>query len=172
MREESLRIARSAALDNAMFSACTPASSELAPVRCHQIEMNFRPEIAMSRRALVQEQQRIPDVNRVRVEHLFEQLIGVGELRLELRAHFGADGVAALANARTDRGTQIARSAAELAPHLAHTLLDHARDRSAPARVKRSHHPPLHVGHQHGHAIGGLDRQQQSRSVGDHAIAG
>ena len=70
--------------------------------------MNFRPEIAVSGRALVQKQQRILDVNGVGVEHFFEQLVGVVELRFELGPHFGAHRVAALADARPDRGPQIA----------------------------------------------------------------
>lgn len=37
--------------------------------------------------------------------------------------------------------------------------------------MKGAHHAALYVDHQHRHAVGGLDGQQQIRRVGDQAIA-
>ena len=133
--------------------------------------MNLRPQVAVSRRTLVQKQQRILDVNGIRVKRLLEQFSGIAELRFELGPDLGSDRIAALSDARPDRSAQIAQGAAKLAAHLADTLLDHARNGSAPTRVKRTHHAPLRVGHQHWDTVGGLDRQQESRGVSDHAVA-
>src|ERR1017187_844389 len=172
MREEALGVTRRTSFDDGDVLGSNPRGFELTLVRRHQVEMSLWPEVAVTGRALVQKQHGILDVNRIGVENLFEQFTRIRKLRFELGAHFVAYGIAALAHARPDRRPQIAGRAAELAAHFAYALLYHASDGPSPSRVKRAHHAALHVGHQHGNAVGSLDRQQQSGSVGDHAVSG
>jgi len=139
MRKEALGVACRTSLDDADMLWPHAGSFELSLIRRDQVEMRLRAEVAVSRRALIQEQHRILDVNCVGVEHFFEQLVGVCELRLELRAYFIADRIAALADARSDCCPEIFGHAAELSAHLAHALLDNPSHRSAPPSVKRAH---------------------------------
>ncbi len=81
MREEALGVARRAPIHDRDVFGPYPRIFELAPVRRNQIKVNLRPQIAVSRRTLIQKQQRILDVNGIGVEYLFEQLVGIGELR-------------------------------------------------------------------------------------------
>src|ERR1017187_692407 len=172
MREEALGVTRRTAFDDGDVLGSNPRGFELTLVRRHQVEMSLWPKITMSRRALVQKQHWILGVNRIGVEDLFEQFTRIRKLRFELGAHFVAYGIATLADARPDRGAQIAGRAAELATHFAHALLHHASNRSAPTCVKRAHYAALRIRHQHRNTIGGLDCQQKPGRVGDHAVTG
>src|ERR1017187_8119234 len=172
MREEALGVARRTAFDDGDVLGSNPHGFELTLVRRHQVEMSLWPKITMSRRALVQKQHGILDVNRIGVENLFEQFTRIRKLRFELGAHFVAYGIATLADARPDRRPQIAGRAAELAAHFAYALLYHASDGPSPSRMKRAHHAALHVGHQHGNAVGSLDRQKKAGGVRYHSVSG
>src|SRR5271157_4337282 len=159
MREEASRIARGTSLENADVFLANSGVPQLALVGFNQIEVDFGAELAVSRRPLVQEQQRVAHVNCVGVEHLFEEFVSVGELGLELRAHLGPDLITASPNTRANYGAQIARHTAELPPHFADALLDYASDSPAPACMKSADRTVLHVRNQHRNAIGGLNRQ-------------
>src|SRR5262252_5559465 len=87
MREEPLPLARGAALDDTDVLRADARIQQLPTVRLDQIEVNLRRGIPMSRRSLVQKQQRIPHVERVAVKHLMKQFSRVRKLRLELRDH-------------------------------------------------------------------------------------
>ena len=134
--EEARRIAGGAAVNDADVLLAQTGVFQLAAIGLHQIEMNLRPEIAVTRGALIQEQQRIAHVNRVGVEDLFEEIVGVGELRFELGAHLVTDLIAAAPDAGTDGRPQIARQGAELTPHLADTFFHDARHGSSPAGME------------------------------------
>ena len=80
MGEEARDIARGTTINEGDMVLSHTRVFELTPVRSRQVEMNLRSEIAVSGSALIQEQQWILDVNRIRVKHLCEQLIGIAEL--------------------------------------------------------------------------------------------
>ena len=60
---------------------------------------------------------------------------------------------------------------AEFQPHPPDPILDNALHRSPPSGVKGGHDAPPAVGHQHRHAVGSLDSQQNSRPVGHQSVA-
>jgi hypothetical protein len=170
MGEETLHLARGTSLDNADMFLVNSGVQQLALISFNQIEVDFRAKLAVSRRSLIQEQQRVPYVNRVGIEDLFEEFVSVAELRLELRPHLGTNLIAALPDRWADNGAQIAWRTSELPPHFANALLDNASDGSPPARVKCAHGAVLHVGYQHGNAICGLDDEQQTACIGNHSV--
>ncbi len=125
----------------------------------------------MSRRALVQEEQRISDMQGIGVEAFVKQFARIGKLGFEFGTHLMSHNVAATANAWPDDGTQLAGSAAEMAAHLSDTLLDDARHGSAPTGMEGPDGPALTIHHENRNAVGGLHRQQQARGASDQAIA-
>ena len=72
MGKEPLRVAGGAAVDDGDVVEIEASIFELMPVRCDQVEVNLRTEVAMAGGALVQKQKRVLDVNGVGVEDLFE----------------------------------------------------------------------------------------------------
>lgn len=100
-----------------------------------------------------------------------EQVLGVGELRFELLAHFRPDGVAAGVDSRADGGLNISGLRAEPTPHFSHSFFDDALDRTAPARMENSHGSLFCVYQNDGQTIGGLDREQDAGQTRDEAIA-
>src|SRR6266576_4341497 len=101
-----------------------------------------------------------------------EQAGRIAELRLEPGADFFSDLIAADLNSGADSGLQVTGTAAEATNHLSDALLDDALDGAAPTCVEHADCMALRIHYHHGQAIGGLDRKQQARSRGDHAIAG
>jgi len=100
-----------------------------------------------------------------------EKLIGACEWSVEgfdnLFSHF----VAAGADRRPQRRQQLPGIGPEDAPHISHGFLDHARQRAAPARMNRRHHPPLGIHQQHRQAISDSDRQQDACFCGHQPVS-
>ena len=161
MREKSRGIAGGTTLDYFDVFCCQAKILQLTAVGFHQIEVEFLGRITMSRRALVQEEQRISDMQGIGVEAFVKQFARIGKLGFEFGTHLMSHNVAATANAWPDDGTQLAGSAAEMAAHLSDTLLDDARHGSAPTGMEGPDGPALTIHHENRNAVGGLHRQQQ-----------
>ena len=80
--------------------------------------------------------------------------------------------IAAAPNARTDGGFQIARTGAKILPHFADALFNDALNGSAPAGVKDSDRVALGIHQDYRKAIGGKNRQQDTRGKGDQSVSG
>jgi hypothetical protein len=171
VRKETRGIARGAAFDYADVFACQAGILELALVGFDQVEVQFAGWIAVSGRSLVQKKQGIAQVQRVGIEDLLEERVGVGKLRLELGPHLWSHLIAAVPDAWPDGGPQISRVAAEMPTHLTDPLLNDASDRPAPAGMKGTNRAAAHVGHQHWDAVGSFDGEQQVGDVGNEAVA-
>src|SRR5208283_3193552 len=78
MREEPQRVAGSTSSDDADVLRANTGLLQLAVIGLNQVEMDLGTEIAVSRSTLVQEQQWISHMQRVRVEDLLEEFVRVG----------------------------------------------------------------------------------------------
>jgi len=76
----------------------------LPAIGLEEIEMRLHRRRAVSGRTLIQEEQRILDVERIGVEDIVEDVVGVLELGGKLVAEVFADFEAAAANAGADGG--------------------------------------------------------------------
>ena len=85
--------------------------------------------------------------------------------------HLRTNRVAAAMNTGTDGRLDIAGPSAKPTMHLAHTFLHDPFYGPTPARVKDSHRPAFCVHQNDGQAIGGQNCEQQTRGLGDQAVA-
>ena len=88
----------------------------------------------------------------------------------ELRPHLITHFVARRADRRTDRGDEIARRAAELARQRRDGDGRDAGGQTAPPGVRGGDRAGDPIGEQQRHAVGGLNRQQQSAIVGNQDV--
>jgi hypothetical protein len=84
--------------------------------------------------------------------------------------HFLAYGVAALPDARADRGDQVFWLGAEFEAHAADPIFDDSPDGSAPPGVERSNGFSPAIGNQNRNAIGSLDPDQESGLAAHDAV--
>src|SRR6202162_3111883 len=113
----------------------------------------------MAGRACRENEHRIFFAHRIGLLYLAEQFCGIGELGGELVSNLLPYLVTATVNAGANRGFKIARPAAEVAAHLAHSLLAVPVERSPPACVKYADGAALRVDKDDRETIGGLDSQ-------------
>jgi hypothetical protein len=99
-----------------------------------------------------------------------EELLRISKLAPKLRAHLFAHRITASPNTRPNSRHQILRPRSILLRHLGYSPLDDPRRRPSPPRMKRRHHPLLHIDHQHRHAIRRPHSQQHPRHFGDQPI--
>ena len=125
----------------------------------------------MARSPCGEKKQRILFTNRVRLLHFPEQIIGIGELRLELLAHFRTHFITASLDAGSDCRLYVPRQRAKVAPHLSHSFFNDALDRAPPARMKHSDSFLLCIYENHRQAIGSLDGEQNAGHARDEAIS-
>ena len=106
-----------------------------------------------------EKQHRIFFAHGIGLLYLAEQFRGIGELGGELVSNLLPYLVTATVNAGANRGFKIARPAAKVAAHLAHSLLDDPFERPPPAGVKYADGAALRVDKNDGETIGRLDSQ-------------
>jgi len=145
---------------------------QLASVSFDEIEKQFHRQFAVARGASSKKKQRIFFADGIGFFHLAEESCGVGELSLELRAHFSSCLITARPDARADGGDQIPRVAREMLAEFADSFFNDALDGAAPSGVENTDCTALSVSDDDGNAIGGEYGQEQSRSIGDEAVAG
>ena len=133
--------------------------------------MRTRSGIAVSRRSLIKEQQRIFKVQRMRIEHLFEEFRGISKLRCELVDDFISNFITAGSDSGPDRGPSGPWDCCELPPHFADTFFDNALHRSAPSGMKSSNCALHGIDDDHRQAIRGFYREQHAGNVRDQSVA-
>src|SRR5262249_7363610 len=132
----------------------------------YQVEVQLGTEIAVAGRSLRHEKQGIALANLLGLEHFLKKLARIGKLGFKLVSQFVTDFVAAGVNTSAHGCSQITGVAAEAVPHLAHSLLHDACQRSAPAGVKRAYRFTNRVCDQHRHAVSSSNSQHQAGSSG------
>ena len=99
-----------------------------------------------------------------------EEIGGVRKLREKIGGDFGADFVAAGADGRTDGGEEIFRFAAKMHAHVADGFGGDAAQGTAPAGVDGGDGTFFGIDQQNRDAVGGLDCEQQARTIGDGSV--
>ncbi len=148
------------------------SGEQLSPVGLYQIEKYFFGEHAVTGSASSQEEQWVFLADWIRLFYFPEQFAPVFELGLELSSHLWANVITAPVDTWPNSRAQIAGSGAEPAKHLAHTFFHDAFHRPAPARMKHADRRALCVHQDHGQAIRRKNCEQDTRCLGDQAIAG
>ncbi len=105
------------------------------------------------------------------VRNSFEVGGSVGKLRKELGGDFGADFVAAGADAWANGGEEVARVGGEVHLHFADGFGRDAGEGAAPAGVDSGDGAFLGVDEEDGDAVGGLDSQEEAGALGDAGVA-
>jgi hypothetical protein len=112
---------------------------------------------------------RLPQIQPQRVSSP-EQLIRIPKLRRKLRPNLLPNGIATGPNTRPHCRHQVLNPRPILRPHPRNALLNDPRHRPPPPRMKRRHHPLLHIDHQHRNTIRRPHPHQHPRHIGHQPI--
>src|ERR1700750_1760803 len=118
----------------------------------------------MSRRSSAEEQQGILLAHRIGFLHFAKQAAGISELRLEFRADFFPNFIAAAVNSGADRCFEILWAAAKTADDLSHAFFHDALHRTAPPGMKNADGMALCINNDHRQTISGLNGKQEAGS--------
>jgi hypothetical protein len=115
---------------------------------------------------------RVPKVqsNPATIDSSLEKLPRIAKPHSKLRADLLPNRIAASPDTRPDSRQQILHPRSILLRHLGNSPLDDPRHRPSPPRMKRPHHPLLHIDHQHRNTIRSPHSQQYPRHIGDQSI--
>lgn len=96
----------------------------------------------------------------------FVEIVGsVGELRRELRDEFGANLIAARADAGANGGEEVGWIRSEMGVEFAGSFLKDARKRAAPPCVNGRHDTFFGIDQEDRNAVGSLNAEEKARSL-------
>ena len=150
---------------------CYAGVEELTAVGFEEVEVDLRAEVGVAGSAGGEEEHGVFVADGVGVVDLGEESGRVGELAFEFVADVFADGEAAGGDGGADGGDEVLRAGAVVEAHGADAALDDAGESAAPAGVEGGDGAGAGVGEQNGHAVGGLDAEEQVGEVGHEGVA-
>ncbi len=119
-----------------------------------------------------EKQQWIFFADRIGLFDFAEKIRSVSELGFKIYAYFLSDLIAATLDSWADGGLDVPRIGTKATAHFTHPFLDDSPDRTAPPGVKNTHGTVFGIDEHDRKAVGSLNAEQDSGSVGDQAVAG